>query len=66
MGFLVSTLGLRNTIRTKKTDMKIPTYNPIRMGDPVFANEYGKKMLRYRKSLEKKQIEENRNNENQK
>jgi hypothetical protein len=42
--------------------MKIPTYNPIRMGDPVFANEYGKKMLHYRKSLEKKQIEENRKN----
>lgn len=42
--------------------MKIPTYNPIRMGDQVFANEYGKKMLRYRKSLEKKQIEENRKN----
>jgi len=40
--------------------MKAPTYNPIKMGDPVFANTYGKKMLRYRKRLEKKQIEENR------
>jgi|Laugrespbdmm15dd_1035085.scaffolds.fasta_scaffold101831_2 hypothetical protein len=42
--------------------MKAPTYNPIKMGDPVFANTYGKKMLRYRKSLEKKRIEENRKN----
>ena len=42
--------------------MKAPTYNPIKMGDPVFAKEYGKKMLRYRKHLEKKQIEENRKN----
>lgn len=42
--------------------MKPPKYNPVKMGDPVFANAYGNQMLRYRKWLEKKQIEINRKN----
>jgi hypothetical protein len=34
--------------------MKAPKYEPLKMGDRKFANEYGKKCKRYDKYLAKK------------
>jgi hypothetical protein len=41
--------------------MKEPKYFPLAMSSQIFANYYGKCMLKYRKRQQNKQIEENRN-----
>ena len=44
------------TIR-RKSKMKPPKYEPLKMGEQKFANEYGKKMMRYNKWLNKQNNE---------
>jgi len=42
--------------------IKQPKYEPLKMGDPVFASNYGKRCKRYDKWLFNKQLEERRKN----
>ena len=34
--------------------MKSPKYEPLKMGEQKFANEYGRKMMRYTKWVNKR------------
>jgi hypothetical protein len=40
--------------------MRRPKYEPLRMGDPVFASNYGKRWMKYDKWLFNKQLDERR------
>jgi len=55
-GYCVFYLDIWNIVSIFVLNMKAPKYEPLKMGNKVHADTYGKKMVKYRKWLDKQRV----------